>query len=92
MGGRKQNGVNYKSGGSASGRNDIRAAVICREGYYGVFRADGVRENVWVSSDNTGVFEKLLKWQADVGGESGKCARFKCRRWKRRTCSNLLGW
>ena len=61
MGGRKQNGVNDKCGGRASGRNDIRAAEICGEGYYGVFRADGVRENVWASSDNTGVFEKTTE-------------------------------
>ena len=34
-----------------------------------MFRADGSRENVWASRNNIGVFEKLLKWQADVGGE-----------------------
>ena len=39
--------------------------------------ADGGRENVWASINYTGVFEKLLKWQADDGGESTKCDTFK---------------
>ena len=34
-------------------------------------------ENVWARSDNTRVFEKLLKLQVDVRGELTKCARFK---------------
>ena len=39
--------------------------------------ADKGRVNVWASSDYTGFLKKLLKWQADVGGESTKCAKFK---------------
>ena len=39
--------------------------------------ADRGHENVWVSSDFTGVLEKILKWQADIGEESIKCATFK---------------
>ena len=31
----------------------------------------------WNSSNNAGVFEKLLKWLAYVSGESTKCATFK---------------
>ena len=50
---------------------------MCREGEYGMVRADGGRENVWASSDNVGVKKKLLKCQADVGGDSTKCATFK---------------
>ena len=42
-----------------------------------MIRTDGGCENVWVSSDNAGFFEKLLKCQADVGWESTKCATFK---------------
>ena len=40
-------------------------------------RTDGGHENVWASSDNVGVHKSLMKWQADVGGESTKCATFK---------------
>ena len=40
-------------------------------------RADGGHENIWASSYNTRVLKKLLKWQADVGGESTKFATFK---------------
>ena len=50
---------------------------MCRKGEYGIVCADGVRENIWASSDSAGFFEKLLKWQADIGGESMKCATFK---------------
>ena len=38
---------------------------------------DGGRENIWYISDNTGVLEKSLKRQADVGGEPTKCSVFK---------------
>ena len=40
-------------------------------------RANGSRRNFWAGSENAVVFEKLLKWKADVGGESTKCATFK---------------
>ena len=39
--------------------------------------ADRGHENVWARINNTGVLEKLLKWQADFWGESKKCATFK---------------
>ena len=46
-------------------------------GGYMMVSADGGRENVWASSDYTGVLEKILKCKADVGGESTKRATFK---------------
>ena len=55
----------------------IREEARCGEGEYRMVSADGGRENVWASSNYTGVFEKLLKWQADDGGESTKCDTFK---------------
>ena len=39
--------------------------------------ADRGCENVWSRSNNKGVSEKLLKWQAYVRGELTKCATFK---------------
>ena len=39
--------------------------------------ADGGREKFWASSDNIGVFEKLLKWHADFRGDSMRLATFK---------------
>ena len=37
-------------------------------GEYRMVSADRGREIVLAGRDYTGVFEKLLKWQADVGG------------------------
>ena len=46
-------------------------------GEYRMVSADKGRVNVWASSNYTGFLKKLLKWQADVGGESKNCATFK---------------
>ena len=56
---------------------NIRAAATFRGGGYRMVSSDGGHEMFWARSDHTGVLEKLLKWQADVGGESTKCATFK---------------
>ena len=42
-----------------------------------MFSADRGREIVLAKSNNTGVLIKLIKWKADIGGESTKCNRFK---------------
>ena len=60
-----------------NGSTQSREAARCEEGKYKMVSADGGRENVWARSNNTRVLEKLLKWQADVGGYSKKCATFK---------------
>ena len=51
-----------------NGSTDSRAAARYGEGKYRMVSADGGRENVWASSDYTGVLKKLLKCQAYVGG------------------------
>ena len=40
-------------------------------------RADGCREYVWSSINNSVFFKNNLKWVVDVGGESTKCPKFK---------------
>ena len=55
--GMKCNGRRDRNNGST----DIRAASRCGEEKYGMVSADGGRENVWDSSDNTGVLEKTSK-------------------------------
>ena len=60
-----------------NGSTSIRKAEMCGEGKYGMVCADGGHENIWASSNNTGLKKKLLKLQADVGGESTNCATFK---------------
>ena len=47
---------------------NTRSAARYGEGEYRIVSADGDRENVLASSDNAGVFEKLLKLQANIGG------------------------
>ena len=73
IGGRKRNGRRDRNNGSTNSR----AAARCGKGKYRMVSADGGRENVWAISNYTGFLEKLLKWQADVGGESTNCATFK---------------
>ena len=74
-----------EGGGSSSdnayayGSNVCRAAEIFCKGGYGVFCADYCHKNVWAGSNNTGVFEEILKYQADVGRESIKYVMFKTR-------------
>ena len=40
---------------SNNGRTNSRTTVMRREGGYRMVSADGGRENVWASSDHTGV-------------------------------------
>ena len=40
-----------------NGSTNSRAEARCGEGEYGTVSADGGRENVWASSDNTGVLK-----------------------------------
>ena len=60
-----------------NGSTKSRAAARCRSRESRMVSVDRGRENVWSISNHTGVLEKLPKWQADVGGESTKCATFK---------------
>ena len=53
--------------------------------------ADGGPENVWASSNHTGVLEKLIKWQAYVGGESTNCAIFKIQAVEEENLRGIVG-
>ena len=53
----QQNGRRERDSGSTGSRE----AAIFGEGEYGMVRADGGRENLWASSDNTGIFEKTTE-------------------------------
>ena len=71
--GRKQNGRSNRDNGSTSSSSEAR----CGEVEYGMVSADGGWYLFLASSNNTGFLGKILKWKADVLGESTKCAMFK---------------
>ena len=82
--GRKPNPTKYSRGKKRNWRRyrnnystNSRATARCGEGKYRIVSADGGREIFRLAAITQEFLEKLIKWQADVGGESTNCAMFK---------------